>query len=68
MASASPEREREKGQREEDGAGGKICLCVLPSPRRWRLEVGRGEDGGHPGQARVSPRLLPVRCARELGP
>lgn len=70
LASASPGRERERGQREEDGAGGKIRpLCpTLPQ----EVEAGRrlGEEGGgrrwRPGHSVSLP--LPVRCARELGP
>lgn len=37
-------------------------LCVLPSPRK------KVRLAGIRGQTTVSPCLLPVRCARELGP
>lgn len=48
LASASPGRERQRGQREEDGADGKIRPLYPTSPapshppRRWRLEEGWG--------------------------
>lgn len=44
-------------------------LCILPSPRSggWK-KVGDGWGGRGGGQATVSPGLLPVRCARGLGP
>lgn len=45
LASASPGRERERGWREDDGAGGKIRPLCPALPRRWRLEEG-GRAGG----------------------
>lgn len=66
LASASPGRERERGQREEDEAGGKIRpLCpTLPQEVEAGRRLGRGGGGG---QATVSPCLLPVRCAKGAG-
>lgn len=64
LASASPGRERERGQREEDGAGGKIRpLCpTLPQEVEAGRRLGRGEE------VEARPQFLPVRCARVLGP